>query len=278
MDNYRYQYIKNLQWRQTSYEQIHPTVCAKYPDSEWLHITSNLMSCMLIGANFNSKATDVGCSVFNLAQTLADIEKGIYIDDGMGKILCPYAKPLLAGNEEEEDNIFIEYVSAMDEDPQQKLDPKKFFKNDNGIFINKLMEEKNDSGVFIPRPIKSCHPDWVLSYRGCPLAYWEGNMSQSDTTEGLQYTNLCGTNILNYVTNGTPSVVMHTSNVCITLQASRIDDNDETIAVYQRKGLPYFIEPSLSILQIQSQQLPCLFCTVLKGLRSNISVKIHWPT
>ena len=70
---------------------------------------------------------------------LADIEKGIYIDGHMGKNLHPYAKPLLAGNEEEEDNIFIKYVSAMDGNPEQKLDLKEFFKNNNGIFINKLM-------------------------------------------------------------------------------------------------------------------------------------------
>ena len=42
------------------------------------------MYCMLTRANFNSKAADIGCSVFNLAQTI-DIEKVIYIDDHMGK-------------------------------------------------------------------------------------------------------------------------------------------------------------------------------------------------
>ena len=132
MDSYMHQYVKNIKWRQTSYQQLHHTVHARYPDSEWLHIASNLMSCMLIGANFNSKATDVGCLVFNLAQTLADIEKGIYIDDCMGKISHPYAKPLLAGNEEGDDNVFIEYVNAIDGDPEQKLDPKEFFENTMG--------------------------------------------------------------------------------------------------------------------------------------------------
>ena len=124
------------------------------------------------------------------------------------------------------------------------------------------MEQGNDSGMFIPRPTRSCHPDWVLSYRGCPLAYGEGKMGQSDTTEGLQYTNLCGTNILNYVTKGTPSIVMHMSNIRITLQASRIDDNEETIAVYQRKGLPYFIEPSVEHPTDSKPRtpLPLLYC------------------
>ena len=150
--------------------------------------------------------------MFNLAKTLADIEKGIYIDDCMGKILRPYAQPLLAGNEEEKDNVFIEYVSAMDGDSEQKLDLKEFFKNNNGIFINKLIDQRDNSGMFIPRPTKLCHPDWVLSYRGCPLAYGEGKTSQGDTTEGLQYTNLCGTNIkLCY--KGDPSLIMHTSNI-----------------------------------------------------------------
>ena len=38
---------------------------------------------------------------------------------------------------------------------------------------------------------------------------------------------------------------MHISNIQVILQASRIDDNNDSIAVYQRKGLPYFIEPSV---------------------------------
>ena len=193
-------------------------------------------------------------------QTL--IEKGIYIDDCMGKISHPYAKPLLAGNEEEEDNVFIEYVSAMDGNLEQKLDPKEFFENNNGIFINKLMEQRDNSGVFIPRPMKLCCPNWVFSYRGCPLAYEKGKTSWGDTTEGLQYTNLCGTNILNYVTKGTPSLIMHTSNIWVTLQASTIDDNDDTIAVYQRKGLPYFIEPSVEYPTDSkpTTHLPVLYC------------------
>ena len=72
----------------------------------------------------------------------------------------------------------------MDGDPEQKLDLKNFFEKNNGIFINKLMEQRNDSGMFIPRPMKSCHPDWVLSYRGYPLAYGESQTSQGDITEG----------------------------------------------------------------------------------------------
>ena len=79
------------------------------------------MSAILAGANFNSKVADVGCSVFNLAQTLADIENGIIIDDFMGKIRRPFAKPLLAGNEKEEDNVFIEYVSALANSPTHNL-------------------------------------------------------------------------------------------------------------------------------------------------------------
>ena len=93
----------------------------RYPGSEWLNITSNLMSAILVGANFNSKVADVGCSVFNLAQTLTDIEKGIIIDDQMGKIKWPFAKSLLVGNEEEEDNVFIEYISALANSPRHNL-------------------------------------------------------------------------------------------------------------------------------------------------------------
>ena len=129
---------------------------------------------MLIGANFNFKAADVGCSVFNLARTLADIEKGIYIDDGKGKILCPCAKPLLAGNKEEEDNVFIEYVSAMDGDPQQKLDMQKCFENNNGIFINKLMEQRDNFWYVHSQTNEVMLPQLGLVVQRMPSCIWGG--------------------------------------------------------------------------------------------------------
>ena len=204
------------------------------------------MSAILVGVNFISKAADMGCSIFNLAQTLADIKNGIIIDDCMGKIRCPFAKPLLMGNEEEEDNIFIEYVSALANSPTHNLEQRSFVKDEHGLFVNKLFEQVTDKGVPIPRPMKSCHPHWVLSYRGCPLTCGEGKTSWGNTTEGLQYTNLCATNILNYLPEGSANIIMHSSNVRITLQASKIIENTAKIAVYQKKCMPYFIEPSVA--------------------------------
>ena len=80
---------------QVSYLKLESDVRQRYAGSEWLIIPLNLMSAILIGANFNSKVGDVDCSTFNLAQMLADIENGILIDDCMGKIKHPFAKPLL---------------------------------------------------------------------------------------------------------------------------------------------------------------------------------------
>ena len=195
LDNYRLEYIKNLNMKEkVSYLKLEADVHQRYAGSEWLTITLNLMSAILVGANFNSKAADVSCSIFNLAQTLADIENSILIDDCLGKIKCPFAKPLLVGNKEE-DNVFIEYVSALVNTPTHSLNTTSFLEGEYGLFVDKLFEQVTDEGVPIPRPMKSCCPDWVLSYRGCPLAYGEGQTSQGDTTEGLQYTNLCATNI-----------------------------------------------------------------------------------
>ena len=87
LDNYGFKYLKNLNMKeQVSYLKLEADVCQRHAGSEWLNITSNLMSATLVGAHFNSKVADVGCSVFNLAQTLADIENRIIIDDCMGKI------------------------------------------------------------------------------------------------------------------------------------------------------------------------------------------------
>ena len=71
---------------QVSYLKLEADGRQRYAGSEWLNITSNLMSAIIVGANFNSKVADVGCSIFNLTQMLADIKNGIIIGDCMGKI------------------------------------------------------------------------------------------------------------------------------------------------------------------------------------------------
>ena len=143
---------------QVSYLKLEADVRQRYAGSEWLTITLNLMSAILVGANFNSKAADVGCSIFNLAQMLADIKNKILIDDCIGKIKCPFAKPLLAGNKQEEDNVFIEYVSALDNSPTHSLNQRSFLEDEHGLCVDKLFEQVTDEGVPIPRPMKSCHP------------------------------------------------------------------------------------------------------------------------
>ena len=172
------------------------------------------------------------------------------------------------GDEEEGDNVFIEYVSALANSPTHNLNQRLFFEDEYGLFVNKLFEQVTDEGVPIPRPMKSCCPYWVLSYRGCPLAYGEGKTSQGDTTEGLQYTNLCATNILNYLPEGCANIIMHSSNVRITLQASKIIEDTAKIAVYQRKYMPYFIEPSVA--EPEKKLIPYCCCITMKKLRSSI--------
>ena len=127
---------------QVSYLKLEADVHQRYAGSEWLNIKSNLMS---VGAHFNSKVADVGCSVFNLAQMLADIENGIIIDYCMGKIRCPFAKPLLVGNEED-DKIFIEYISALANSPTHNLNQRSFVEDEHGLFVNKFFEQVIDKG------------------------------------------------------------------------------------------------------------------------------------
>ena len=80
--------------------------------ADWANIFIGLVSTLLIGANYNLYAAEVGASIFNIATFLMDAEKGEELDfvNG-GKLECPFAVSLTAGNEEEKDNIFVKYAS-----------------------------------------------------------------------------------------------------------------------------------------------------------------------
>ena len=85
-----------------------------YSTPDWIDMIKNLASCLLVGANYNSHGSHIGSSIFNLAQALSDIEKGkAPTPRQTGRLQCPFAVPLQAGNEEEPENVFIEYVSNV---------------------------------------------------------------------------------------------------------------------------------------------------------------------
>ena len=123
------------------------------------------MSTLLIGANYNSYAAEVGASLFNITTFLVDAEKGeeLQFVNG-GKLECPFAISLTAGNEEEKGNISVEYASHNVDKvyTENNLTREDFTNNRNGKFLASLFDEKLPDGKLIPRLTKSCHPDFKL--------------------------------------------------------------------------------------------------------------------
>ena len=204
-----------------------------HSDSEWIDMFVNLAKCIVVGANFNSKASEVGCSIFNMGQILSGLERNNN-NEIKDKLCRPYSNPLLAGNEEEEDNIFIEYVSRVED--TSEFDVDAFHMNKVGLFTENLMKQD------LPRPTKSCRPDWVHQYEGCPLAYGEGKTTKGE--EGLHYSQICATNILNYLPVGEPSLLLYSSGNQFIMQAARLCPDSMKIKVIQRKGIPYVLTPT----------------------------------
>ena len=99
---------------------------------------------------------------------------------------------LLAGNEEESENVFIEYVSNVIEGESSFFKKQDFKRDGVGHFLRRLFDEteRNETGkeVYIPQPTKSCRPDSMHSYWGCPLAYGESKTGGDDTKEGISVT------------------------------------------------------------------------------------------
>ena len=131
--------------------------------ADWANIFGGLVSTLLIGANYNSYAAEVGASIFNIATFLVDAEKGEELDfvNG-GKLECPFAVSLTAGNEEEKDNIFVKYASHNVDKvyTENNLTREDFTDNSNGKFLASLFDEKLPDGKMIPRLTKSCCPDF----------------------------------------------------------------------------------------------------------------------
>ena len=133
--------------------------------AEWANIFGGLVSTLLVGANYNSYAAEVGASLFNIATFLVDPEKGEELEfvNG-GKLECPFAISLTSGNEEEKDNIFVKYASHNVDKvyTDNNLTREDFTNNRNGKFLASLFDEKFPDGKLIPRPTKSCCPDFKL--------------------------------------------------------------------------------------------------------------------
>ena len=129
--------------------------------AECANIFGGLVSTLLVGANYNSYAAEVGASLFNIATFLVVAEKGeeLQFVNG-GKLEHPFAISLTAGNEEEKDNIFVEYASHNVDNVYTGNNLKKedFTDNRNGKFLASLFDEKLPDRKLIPRLTKSCHP------------------------------------------------------------------------------------------------------------------------
>ena len=86
-------------------------------------------------------------------------------------------------------------------------------------------------GKMIPRPTKSCHPDFKLQYKGCPLAYSECKTGKYDTKEGLSLTTMLSANILNFATPSTPAVVVHSNDFRFCVQVVTLNTQNSTLFV-----------------------------------------------
>ena len=88
-------------------------LCRNYiTTAEWTDLIINLTSTLVSGQNYNSFASQVGASIFNIALMLADIERNLYLDtDYTYSLTRPHARALQGGNEDDE-NIFIQCQCA----------------------------------------------------------------------------------------------------------------------------------------------------------------------
>ena len=212
--------------------------------ADWANIFGGLVSTLLIDANYNSYAAKLGASLLNIATFLVDMEKGEQVNVYHGaKLEHPFAVGLMARNEEEKDNVFVEYASHIYDKiyPKDTLTREEFVNNHNGKFLAFLFEEKGKDGKYIPRPTKFCRPDFILHYKGCPLAYGECKSGTYDMKEGLSLTTVLSANILNYATPSTPAIVLHTNNFRFHVQVVTLNTDNSTLCVQQRDGYRYHL-------------------------------------
>ena len=223
--------------------QMDTHVLAYHSAADWSQMLCSLLSAILVGANYNRYVAEVGASMMNLAQTLADAEREIKLNIlHTAKLSRPWAIGLTAGNEEEWDNVFIEYISHRIRTFRNMLTQEDFNNNRNGQFYAQLFDQK-EKGKHIPRPTKSCRPDWVLRYRGIPLAYSEAKSSGLDTQEGLSYTTILTSNILNFAPPTTPAIVVHLNDEHFHFQVVYLDLEHRALKVLHRTRKKYYMHP-----------------------------------
>ena len=129
-------------------------VCRNYiTAAEWMDLIINLTSTLVSGQNYNSFASQVGASVFNIASMLVDMERNLFLDtDYSYSLTRPHTWALQGGNEEEDENIFFQYVSISE---QGDLIPQEFHTNKDGPFICELFNAFHE-GTRCTRPTKPC--------------------------------------------------------------------------------------------------------------------------
>ena len=211
--------------------------------ADWSQMLCGLLSAILVDANYNSYAAEVGACMMNVAQTLADAEREIKLNIlHTAKLSRPWVIGLTVGNEEECDNVFIEYISHRIRPFRNMLSEEDFNNNRNGQFCAQLFDQK-EKGKHIPRPTTSCRLDWVLRYRGIPLAYGEAKSGGCDTQEGLSYTTILSSNILNFAPPTTPAIFVHSNDECFCFQVVYFDLEHRALKVLQRAGKKYHMHP-----------------------------------
>ena len=211
--------------------------------ADWSQMLCGLLSAILVDANYKSYAAEVGACMMNVAQTLADAEREIKLNIlHTAKLSRPWVIGLRVGNEEECDNVFIEYISHRIRPFRNMLSEEDFNNNRNGQFCAQLFDQK-EKGKHIPRPTSSCRLDWVLRYRCIPLAYGEAKSGGCDTQEGLSYTTILSSNILNFAPPTTPAIVVHSNDECFCFQVVYFDLEHRALKVLQRAGKKYHMHP-----------------------------------
>ena len=117
-----------------------------------------------------------------------------------------------------------------------------FENNNRGKFCGELFAQKEEN-KYIPWPTKSCHPDFILRYRGVPLAYSEAKSGSKDTKEGLSYTTILSLNILNFMPPTTPAIVIHSNDKQFRFQIVSLDIKNRALHVLHRTGKKYHMHP-----------------------------------
>lgn len=233
------------------------------------NVIVGLTASLLKQANYDSPSSEVGCSVSNISRMLADLE--VAVDVKCATLTRPFASPLKGGNEEDDDNTYIEYVSHIVDQGHNILSRSDFKANDVGLFISTLLSQEVANRKVpqvsspIPRPTKSCRPDFLEAMKGAPTLVGEGKTLsqrkasgetvQIDTTEGLYYSTIQAVNLFNWLPRTCPAIVLHITDTRFRVQAVHLDCKHDIIRVYQRSCSAYNLEAVPSGLDIDDDVL-----------------------